>query len=293
LDCDAAERELRIHGDHSSPHTRRVQLLLIDQQIASALRCPMKSEEHSMTKISRWLALFVVAAGAPALQANALKMRTAAVVDGTYVGGGHTTVRIQSADRVTGRYAVIDTADLTFLPLKAPAGAPQTVMVPAGTVLNVRLSEGIDVDSTQAGATFKGRVDDPIMIDGCVVIPRGAAVVIQVASVKQSGTLTGSDRIALKLNSISFDDRVYEVVTEYAVAQGDGEGKRTARKVGGGAGLGAIVGAIADGGKGAAIGAVVGGITGTVVAASGEEHLKLPAETRLQFGLTSAVRVRP
>jgi hypothetical protein len=264
----------------------------------------VKSEEHSMTREFRWLALFVVVAVAPALQADQLKMRTAPVVDGTYVGGDQRTVRFQSADAVTGRYAVIDTADLAFLPRKAPAPpaatqapnparAPQTVMVPAGTVLNVRLSQGIDIDATQTGATFKGRVDDPIMIDGRVVIPRGAAVVIQVASVKQSGTLKGSDRIALKLNSISFDDRVYEVVTEYAVAQGKGEGRRTARKVGGGAGLGAIVGGIADGGEGAAIGAVVGGITGTIVAASGEEHLKLPAETRLQFELTAAVRVQP
>ena len=29
------------------------------------------------------------------------------------------------------------------------------------------------------------------------------------------------------------------------------------------------------------------------MAASGEEHLKLPAETRLQFQLTAAVRVQP
>ena len=62
-----------------------------------------------MTKESRWLALFVVVAVAPALQAGQLKMRTAAVVDGTYVGGDQRTVRFQSADGVTGRYAVIDT----------------------------------------------------------------------------------------------------------------------------------------------------------------------------------------
>jgi hypothetical protein len=236
LDSDAAERALRT--------------LLIDQQIASAppLR-PVKSEEHSMTKESRWLALFVVMAVAPA------------------------------------PYAATQAPN--------PASAPWTVMVPAGTVLNVHLSQAIDVDSTQTGATFKGRLDDPIMIDGRVVIPREAAVVIQVASVKQSGTLKGSDKIALKLNSISFGDRVYEVATEYAVARGKGEGKRTARKIGGGAGLGAIVGGIAGGGDGAAVGAVVGGIAGTVVAASGEEHLQLPAETRLEFELTAAVRVQP
>ena len=170
--------------------------------------------------------------------------------------------------------------------------AHHTVMVPAGTVVNVRLTQSIDVDSTQTGATFKGLVDDPIMIDGRVVIPREAAAVIQVASVKQSGTLKGADRISLKLNSISFGDRLYEVATDYAVSPGKGEGARTARDVGAGAGLGAIVGGIANGGKGAAIGAVVGGITGTIVAASGEEHLKLPAETRLAFALTTPVRVQ-
>jgi hypothetical protein len=141
----------------------------------------VKSEEHSMTKESRWLALFVAVAVAPALQAGQLKMRTAAVVDGTYAGRDQRTVRFQAADRMTERYAVIHTTDLTSLPRKAPAPpaatqaanaarAPQTVMVPAGTVLNVRLSQGIDVDATQMGASFKGRVDDPIMIDGRVVI---------------------------------------------------------------------------------------------------------------------------
>jgi hypothetical protein len=39
--------------------------------------------------------------------------------------------------------------------------------------------------------------------------------------------------------------------------------------------------------------AVVGGIAGTAVAASGQEHLRLAAETRLQFKLTSSVRVEP
>ena len=75
--------------------------------------------------------------------------------------------------------------------------------------------------------------------------------------------------------------------------KGKGEGKKTARKVGGGAGLGAIVGGIAGGGSGAAIGAAVGGVTGGAVAAGGEEHLQLPAETRLQFQLTAAVNIRP
>jgi hypothetical protein len=165
--------------------------------------------------------------------------------------------------------------------------------VAAGTSVNVRLTQGIDVDVTQAGMTFKARVDDPVTIDGRIVIPREAGAVVQAVKVAQSGEFKGSDQISLKLNSISFGGRVYQVATEYASVQGKGEGKKTARKVGGGAGLGAIVGGIAGGGQGAAIGLVVGGLAGTAVAASGQEHLQLPAETRLQFKLASSMRVQP
>ena len=59
------------------------------------------------------------------------------------------------------------------------AAAPQTsqthhapaVTLPAGTTINVRLTQAIDVDVAQAGMTFKARVDDPVMVDGRIVIP--------------------------------------------------------------------------------------------------------------------------
>jgi hypothetical protein len=175
----------------------------------------------------------------------------------------------------------------------APAAAPKTVTVPAGTTVNVRLTQAIDVDTSAAGMTFKAIVDDPVMIGGSTVIPRNASAVLQAVHVEQSGKAKGSDKISLKLNSIGFGGRVYQVTSAYVEQKGKGEGKSTARKVGGGAGLGAIVGGIAGGGSGAAIGAAVGGATGAVVAASGEEHLQLPAETRLQFQLNAAVNIQP
>ena len=172
-----------------------------------------------------------------------------------------------------------------------PASKPVVIKVPAGTTLNVRLTQPIEVDSAQAGMTFKARVDDPVSIDGRIAIPREAGAVVQVVKVAQSGQFKGSDQVSLKLNAISFGGRAYEVATEYATVQGKGEGKKSARKIGGGAGLGAIVGGIAGGGEGALVGAAIGGIGGAAVAGSGEEHLSLPAETRLQFKLTSTVRV--
>ena len=178
-------------------------------------------------------------------------------------------------------------------PQADPSQAPAPVTLPAGTTVNVRLTQAIDVDVAQAGMTFKARVDDPVSIDGRIVIPREAGAVVQAVKVAQSGEFKGSDQISLKLNTVAIGGRAYQVATEYATVQGKGEGKRTARKVGGGAGLGAIVGGIAGGGEGALIGAAVGAVAGTAVAAGGKEHLNLPAETRLQFKLASSVRIEP
>jgi hypothetical protein len=174
-----------------------------------------------------------------------------------------------------------------------PGHAPSPVVLKAGTTVNVRLTQAIDVDVAQAGMSFKARVDDPVTVDGRIVIPREAGAALQAVKVAQSGEFKGSDQISLKLNTLSFGGRVYQVASEYATVQGKGEGKRTARKVAGGAGLGAMFGGIAGGGEGALIGAAIGGIAGTAVAATGKEHLNLPAETRLQFTLASSLRVEP
>jgi hypothetical protein len=136
-------------------------------------------------------------------------------------------------------------------------------------------------------------LDDPVMMEGRVIIPRNTAVALQAVKVEQAGKAKGADKVTLKANSLSFGGRKYDIVTAYVEQKGAGEGKKTTRKVAGGAGLGAVIGGIAGGGTGAAIGAAVGGATGAVVANQGTEHLKLPAETRLQFELTAAVAVQP
>jgi hypothetical protein len=238
----------------------------------------------------------------PHLAADSIRLRSGKVIEGTFTGADSSTVRLLLANGSRADFPVGDVASIEFTPRKpppppppppSPARAPAPITVPANTMVNVRLTEAIDVDATKAGATFRALVDDPVMIDGKVVIPRSAAVVVQAVRVEQSGTIKGSDKISLKANSIAFGGQVYEVVTAYVETKGSGEGKRSARKIGGGVGLGAIVGGIAGGGEGAAIGAAVGGVTGAVVASQGQEHLKLPAETRLQFQLSAAVTVKP
>jgi len=163
--------------------------------------------------------------------------------------------------------------------------------LPAGLTITVRLIDAIDVDKTAAGEMFRASLDDPIIVNGQVVVPRGAPAMLEAAKVEQSGKMSGSDKITLKLNTITIKNREYQVVASYAEQKGSGEGKKTTKKIVGGAGLGALIGGIAGGGKGAGIGALSGAALGTAVSASGEEHLKVPSETRLQFELRAAVNV--
>jgi hypothetical protein len=252
------------------------------------------------------------------LSADRIRLRSGKTIEGAFVGADSKSVRILLDNGSLSEVAIVDTVAVEFSarkpappppppapkPAPAAAAAPappkpapaapvrKTVQVPAGSMINVRLTQGIEVDAAQAGQTFKAIVDDPVMINGSIVIPRGASAVLQAVQVQQSGKMKGSDKVSLKLNSIGFGGMVYPVTTAYVETKGKGEGKKTARKIGGGAGLGAIVGGIAGGGEGAAIGAAIGGVTGTAIAAGGEEHLKLPAETRLQFQLSAAVNIQ-
>jgi hypothetical protein len=166
-------------------------------------------------------------------------------------------------------------------------------IVPAGTILNVRTTQPIAADASQTGMTITAVVDDPVAVDGQVVIPRGAIAMLEVVDVERSSNMKGRDRITLKVHSIQTEFGTYPVATSHVELKGSSEGKKAAKKVIGGAGIGAAIGGIFGGGTGAAIGATTGGGAGAVIAGSGKTHLVVPAETLLQFRLSTATRVEP
>jgi len=164
--------------------------------------------------------------------------------------------------------------------------------IPAGTAFNVRTLQTLDADSSSSGMKVSAVVDDPIDVGGHIVIPRGAPATLEVTYVTRSSNMEGHDRISLKVLSIKAGNRVYSVATNDVLFKGPSEGKKAARKILGGAGIGALAGGIFGGGTGAAIGAAAGGTTGAIMTGSGKTHLQIPAETRMQFRLTTSVRVR-
>jgi hypothetical protein len=240
---------------------------------------------------------------AATLSADRVRLRSGKTVEGSFMSADVKAIRMLLANGSIATFPLDDVSALEISPRAAPpkppppppdpARKPPSVTVPSGTLLNVRLTEEITADAAQAGKTYKAALDDPVMLNGQVVLARNTPVVLQVAKAAQAGTMKGADLIVLKVNSISVGGRSYDVVTTQVENKSAGEGKKTARKVAGGAGLGAIIGGIAGDGTGAAIGALAGAATGAIVSSQGTAKLKLPAETRLQFTLSAAVSVQP
>ena len=155
-------------------------------------------------------------------------------------------------------------------PLLRPAYTPPApppivdMTVPPGTIFSVRTIEPLDSERSQIGDVFNATLDNPIEVDGKVVIPEHADLQGRVADVKSSTHYAGASMLGLQLTKISFGGKAYRIITDQWSKQGAARGKNTAEKVGGGAAVGAIIGAIAGGGKGAAIGAGVGAVPGQV-----------------------------
>ena len=171
--------------------------------------------------------------------------------------------------------------------------APKPLVVPAGTVLTVRLGQAVGSKFSAAGETFTATVASPIAVDGRTAIPAGATASGTVVDAKPLGRFKGGASLQLRLTSITVNGGDQAISTSSVVRTEKGKGKRTAIMAGGGAGLGALIGGLAGGGKGAAIGALAGGGAGTGGAAfTGNKDIVLPAESALSFKLEQALEVK-
>jgi hypothetical protein len=168
------------------------------------------------------------------------------------------------------------------------------ITIDSGTPLSVRLIDSVDSNRNQPGDTFRGTLDSPIYAEDRIAVPQGATVVGRIVEVKDAGRFSGRPQLALELTTLSVNNRQYPLRTNQYTQQGSSQGARTAKTVGGGAAIGALIGAIAGGGKGAAIGAAVGAAGGGgVQAARGPQSIHLGSEARLNFRLESPVSVSP
>jgi len=165
----------------------------------------------------------------------------------------------------------------------ATASAQTYTNIPAGTQLQVRIIEKLSSEQASVGDQFHGTFAAPVVVNGRTLFSKGTDVTGEVTNVERSGRLSRPGELHLSLRTVRSGGRTYAIAADPFVIKGESHTKSNVAKIGGGAGLGALIGAIAGGGKGAAIGAGVGAAAGTGVAAGTG---KKPAEVESEAVLT-------
>jgi hypothetical protein len=167
--------------------------------------------------------------------------------------------------------------------MPAAVSQQRMVTVPAGTNLLVRMLDTIDSSKAQPGTRFTAVLETNLSVDGWRIAPAGNTVYGRLAEAKQAGRAAGSSNLQLELTDIVVDGTAYPIITSDFEVKGSSSGKRSAKRLLGGAGLGAIIGGIAgNAGMGAAIGAAAGAV-GSV--AQKGESIQVPSETLISFTL--------
>jgi BON domain len=210
--------------------------------------------------------------------------------------GLRTTVPADSSSGTNsgGAGSSYDSSQSSAPPVPTPVPLPQKITVPSGTQLSVRLNDEVDSEKAQVGDVFHGSISAPVSIGDQTAIPTTADVEGRVVEVKSAGRFAGQSVLTLELTKLTMSGKTYSLQTSQWTKSGNGRGKSTAAKVGGGAAVGAVLGGIFGGGKGAAIGAAAGAGAGTgVSAATKGQQIILHPEAVIAFQLQGPITVTP
>src|SRR5579884_1207828 len=214
--------------------------------------------------------------------ADTVTLKNGGVIEGTYLGGDARHVKIAVGERID-TYSVDEVSNIHFGGTPAPAPSPDRsytrgpeglerrndapppqgryydnpppsngTLVPAGTALVVRMIDPVDSQTDRLGQTYRASIDEPVVVDGQTIIPRGADVVAKLVDDKQSGKIEGRTVLTLDLMQVQVNGRMVDVNTTDVTQQSSSRGARSGKVIGGTTALGAVIGAIAGGGKGAA-----------------------------------------
>jgi hypothetical protein len=260
-----------------------------------------------------------------AAAADVITMRNGQTIYGTYIGGNARQLRLDVGGGQIQTFDIGQVQSISFgdsgspnsaapvysappagaPPQYAPAGPPPQyaaapppppstsgVTIPADTRVTIRMIDAVDSDTARLGQTYRASLDEPIEVNGQVLVPRGADVLTKLVQDQQSGKIQGRTALTLALVNISINGQRVDVTSTDVTQQSGSQGSKSAKVIGGTAALGTIIGALAGGGKGAAIGAVSGaGAGGAVQVLTSGQRVRIPSETRLTFRLQNPVQL--
>lgn len=160
---------------------------------------------------------------------------------------------------------------------EAPAapGARQLeeVVVPTSAVIGLEVDTPLSSEKARIEDRVEARVTRDVMSGGRVAIPAGSRVIGAVTLVERGGKVKQAGRLGVRFHTLMLaDGSQVPLSTEPVYREGESPAADSARKIGGAAVGGAILGAIIGGGKGAVIGGATGAAGGSAVVMSGDRN---------------------
>jgi hypothetical protein len=184
------------------------------------------------------------------------------------------------------------------VPLPEPIPLPplvlyEDVVVPASSVIGLRVETALSSERAQVEDRVDARVTRDVTADGRVAIPAGARAVGSVTLVERGGKMKERARLGVRFHTLVLaDGREVPIATDAIFREGESPTGESTRKIGGAAAGGAILGALLGGKKGAIMGGAAGAGAGTAaVMAGGRNAATLAAGTVLTVRLSSPVSI--
>ena len=149
----------------------------------------------------------------------------------------------------------------------------EEVALPSSSVIGLEIDTALSSERARIEDRVDARVTRDVVADERVAIPAGSRVIGAVTVVERGGKVKQSARLGVRFHTLVLaDGREMPLSTEPVYREGESPAGDSARKIGGAAIGGAILGAIIGGGKGAVIGGATGAAGGSAVVMSGDRH---------------------
>ena len=178
-------------------------------------------------------------------------------------------------------------------PPPAPEPEFEEVVIPASAVVGLQVETPLSTEHARLEDRVRARVTRDVSADDRVAIPAGSRVVGSVTMVERGGKMKERARLGVRFHTLVLADGTeVPLSTEAIYREGDSPSAESARKIGGAAVGGAILGAIMGGKKGAVLGGATGAAGGTAAVMHGDRNAAtLPAGTVVTVRLTAPVSI--